>query len=144
MPIPIEAAIVVTLVIAPAHMRSMANPGTLWGSPARMATLRPRVRPWSPVCDVAAMATSSILSFGTSPLRSMSPMVAFTARSSDRVFQYMARKFDDENAANDGMNGSQGSDSGNSAGTADSGSNDNRPSSTSRSSDSLRSRDRNS
>ena len=49
-----------------------------------------------------------------------------------------------ENAANDGMNGSQGSDSGNSAGTADSGSNDNRPSSTSRSSDSLRSRDRNS
>ena len=49
-----------------------------------------------------------------------------------------------ENAANDGMNGSEGGDSGNSAGTADSGSNDNRPSSTSRSSDSLRSRDRNS
>ena len=60
MPKPIEPAIVVTLVIAPAHMRSIAKPGTDWGSPARIATLRPSVRPWSPVCDVAAIATSSI------------------------------------------------------------------------------------
>ena len=57
MPKPIEPAIVVTLVIAPAHMRSIAKPGTVWGSPARIAPVRPRVRPWSPCCVVAAMAT---------------------------------------------------------------------------------------
>lgn len=45
MPTPIEAPIVVTLVIAPAHMRSTARPGTVWGSPARIATERPSVRP---------------------------------------------------------------------------------------------------
>ena len=89
MPNPIEAAMVVTLVIAPAHIRSIAKPGTDCGSPARIATLRPSVSPWSPVCDVAAMATSSIRLAGTPGLRSMSPIVAFTARSSARVFQYM-------------------------------------------------------
>ena len=89
MPMPIEPAIVVTLVIAPAHMRSIAKPGTVCGSPARSATERPRVSPWSPVCDVAASATSSMRSAGTPGLRSMSPMVALTARSSARVFQYM-------------------------------------------------------
>ena len=56
---------VVTLVIAPAHMRSMANPGTVWGRPARIATERPRVRPCSPVWLVAAIATSSTRSAGT-------------------------------------------------------------------------------
>ncbi|MDQ1216479.1 hypothetical protein QE411_001334 [Microbacterium arborescens] len=45
MPMPIEPAIVVTLVIAPAHMRSIAKPGTLCGRPARIAAVRPRVRP---------------------------------------------------------------------------------------------------
>ncbi len=38
-------ATVVTAVIAPAHIRSMAKPGTDRGSPARMAALRPMVRP---------------------------------------------------------------------------------------------------
>lgn len=80
---------VVTLVIAPAHMRSTASPGTVWGSPARIATDRPRVSPWSPVWLVAAMATSSMRSAGTAALRSIRPMVALTARSSARVFQYM-------------------------------------------------------
>ncbi len=89
MPMPIEPAIVVTLVIAPAHIRSIAKPGTVCGSPASSATERPRVSPWSPVCEVAARATSSIRSAGTAGLRSMSPMVALTARSSARVFQYM-------------------------------------------------------
>ncbi|MDQ1117201.1 hypothetical protein QE406_003210 [Microbacterium testaceum] len=89
MPTPIEAPIVVTLVMAPAHMRSTARPGTVIGSPARIAAVRPRVRPWSPVCDVAATATSSMRSFGTSPLRSINPMIALTTRSSARVFQYM-------------------------------------------------------
>ena len=89
MPTPIEAPIVVTLVIAPAHMRSIASPGTVIGSPARIAAVRPRVSPWSPVCDVAAIATSSIRSFGTAPLRSINPMIALTTRSSARVFQYM-------------------------------------------------------
>ncbi len=89
MPTPIEAPIVVTLVIAPAHMRSTASPGTVCGSPARIATERPRVNPWSPVWLVAAIATSSMRSAGTAALRSIRPMVAFTARSSARVFQYM-------------------------------------------------------
>ena len=57
-------AVVVTAVIAPAHMRSMAKPGTVSGSPARIAAVRPMVRPWSPVCVVAATATSSIRSGG--------------------------------------------------------------------------------
>ncbi|GAA1467703.1 hypothetical protein GCM10009620_16970 [Microbacterium thalassium] len=89
MPMAMEPAIVVTLVMAPAHMRSIAKPGTVSGSPARMPTVRPRVRPWSPVWLVAAIATSSMRSLGTSGLRSIRPIVAFTARSSDRVFQYM-------------------------------------------------------
>ena len=37
-----------TAVRAPAHIRSTAKPGTLCGSPARRATSRPRVKPWSP------------------------------------------------------------------------------------------------
>ena len=51
--------------------------------------MRPRVRPWSPVCVVAAIATSSMRSFGTFGLRSRSPTIALTTRSSARVFQYM-------------------------------------------------------
>ena len=58
----------VTAVIAPAHIRSMAKPGTDRGSPARMAAVRPMVRPWSPVWVAAAMATSSIRSGGRSGL----------------------------------------------------------------------------
>src|SRR5690606_7502625 len=89
MPMPMEPAMVVTDVIAPAHIRSIASPGTVCGRPARIATERPSVSPWSPVCDVAAMATSSMRSAGTAELRSIRPIVAFTARSSARVFQYM-------------------------------------------------------
>ena len=89
MPAPMDAPIIATLVIAPAHMRSIAKPGTVCGRPARIATDRPRVRPCSPVWLVAAIATSSTRSAGTSAFRSMSPIVALTARSSDRVFQYM-------------------------------------------------------
>ena len=47
-PVPIAPAIMVTLVMAPAHIRSIANPGTEIGSPARIAVERPSVRPWSP------------------------------------------------------------------------------------------------
>ena len=77
------------VVIAPAHMRSIAKPGTDWGSPASSAAVRPRVRPWSPVCVVAAIATSSKRSFGICGLRSISPIIALTTRSSARVPQYM-------------------------------------------------------
>jgi hypothetical protein len=58
-------ATVVTAVIAPAHIRSIAKPGTVLGSPARIAAVRPIVRPWSPICVVAAMATSSTRSGGS-------------------------------------------------------------------------------
>jgi hypothetical protein len=82
-------ATVVTLVIAPAHMRSIAYPGTVCGSPARIALVRPRVRPWSPCCVVAAIATSSTRSFGSCGFRSSSSTIVFTTRSSARVPQYM-------------------------------------------------------
>jgi hypothetical protein len=49
MPALIEAPIMATLVMAPAHIRSIAKPGTVCGRPARMATERPSVRPCSPV-----------------------------------------------------------------------------------------------
>ena len=88
-PKPIDAPMVVTAVMAPAHMRSIASPGTDCGSPASMATVRPRVSPWSPVCDVAEIATSSMRSPGTLLLRSISPMSALTARSSARVRAYI-------------------------------------------------------
>jgi hypothetical protein len=45
MPYPIEPDIMAAAVMAPAHMRSMANPGTVFGSPARIAAVRPIVRP---------------------------------------------------------------------------------------------------
>ena len=50
----VYAATAVAAVRAPAHIRSTANPGTLWGSPESRATSRPSVRPWSPTCAVAA------------------------------------------------------------------------------------------
>jgi hypothetical protein len=53
MPKPIDPDIIAAAVIAPAHMRSMAKPGTVFGRPARIAAERPMVRPWSPVCVVA-------------------------------------------------------------------------------------------
>ncbi len=89
MPKPMEPAIIAAEVIAPAHMRSIAKPGTVLGRPARIAAVRPMVRPWSPAWVVAAIATSSMRSFGTFGLRSRSPTIAFTTRSSARVFQYM-------------------------------------------------------
>ena len=68
-PSAMDPAAVVTAVIAPAHIRSIAYPGTDFGSPARTAALRPMVSPWSPVCVVAAMATSPIRSGGSAGLR---------------------------------------------------------------------------
>ena len=41
----IDPAAVVTAVMAPAHIRSMAYPGTDFGSPASTAALRPMVSP---------------------------------------------------------------------------------------------------
>ena len=58
-------AVVVTAVIAPAHIRSIAKPGTLCGRPASSAAVRPMVRPWSPIWVVAAIATSSTRSGGS-------------------------------------------------------------------------------
>jgi hypothetical protein len=78
-------AVVVTAVIAPAHIRSIANPGTLFGSPASRAAVRPRVRLWSPICVVAAMATSSTRSGGSDGLRRSSSRMHRTTRSSARV-----------------------------------------------------------
>ncbi len=81
-------AVVVTAVIAPAHMRSMAKPGTLWGRPARSAAVRPMVRPWSPIWVVAAMATSSTRSGGSDGLRRMRSRMHLMTRSSARVSAY--------------------------------------------------------
>src|SRR6266511_3212219 len=53
-PSEISPAPAVTEVSAPAHIRSTAKPGTLFGMPASSATSRPSVRPWSPTCAVAA------------------------------------------------------------------------------------------
>ena len=86
-PIAISPAPAVVAVSAPAHMRSTAKPGTESGRPARRATSRPRVRPWSPTCAVAAKTTSSIRSGGSSGLRRRSSRTAFTPMSSARVFQ---------------------------------------------------------
>ncbi len=82
-------ATVVTAVIAPAHIRSIAKPGTLVGSPARMAALRPMVRPWSPVWVVAAIATSSIRSGGSPGCRRSSSRITATTMSSERVCAYI-------------------------------------------------------
>ncbi len=58
-PKPMPDAVVVTAVIAPATHAIDREAGTVSGRPARIADVRPMVRPWSPVCVVAAMATSS-------------------------------------------------------------------------------------
>ena len=79
----------VTAVMAPAHIRSTANPGTERGSPASSAAVRPMVRPWSPVWVVAAMATSSIRSGGSSGCRRTSSRMQLTTRSSARVSAYI-------------------------------------------------------
>ncbi len=78
-------ATAVTAVIAPAHIRSIANPGTVTGRPASMAVARPIVSPWSPICVVAAMATSPILSGGRFGLRRSSSLMTRTTRSSALV-----------------------------------------------------------
>src|SRR5919204_3893141 len=83
----ISPAPAVTAVSAPAHMRSTAKPGTVCGMPARSATSRPSVRPWSPTWAVAAKMTSPIRSTGIPGLRRMSSRTTLTAMSSARVFQ---------------------------------------------------------
>jgi hypothetical protein len=82
-------AVVVTAVMAPAHILSMANPGTDCGRPASMPALRPRVRPWSPSCVVAAMATSSMRSGGSEGLRRRTSRSSRTTMSSARVCAYI-------------------------------------------------------
>ena len=76
----------VTAVIAPAHMRSIEKPGTDFGRPESSAARRPMVRPWSPICVVAAMATSSTRSGGSSGLRRISSRMHLMTRSSARVW----------------------------------------------------------
>jgi hypothetical protein len=83
----ISPAPAVTAVSAPAHIRSTAKPGTVCGSPARSATSRPRVSPWSPTCAVAAMTTSSMRSGGSVGLRRSSSRTTLTPMSSARVRQ---------------------------------------------------------
>src|SRR5207237_4450113 len=77
----------VTAVRAPAHIRSSAKPGTDCGIPARSATSRPSVNPWSPTCAVAAKMTSPIRSGGMAGFRRSSSRTILTAMSSARVFQ---------------------------------------------------------
>jgi hypothetical protein len=84
-PIAIPLAMVVTAVMAPAHMRSIAKPGTDVGRPASRAAVRPMVRPWSPIWVVAAMATSSTRSAGIRGLRRSSSRIQRMTRSSARV-----------------------------------------------------------
>jgi hypothetical protein len=54
------------------------------GSPASSAAVRPRVRPWSPIWVVAAMATSSI-ALGGSRVAAHQLADALMIRSSARV-----------------------------------------------------------
>src|SRR5512132_1470888 len=82
-------AVVVTAVMAPAHIRSIAKPGTDRGSPASNAAERPMVRPWSPVWVVAAIATSSMRSGGSSGWRRTSSRMQSTTRSSALVSAYI-------------------------------------------------------
>src|SRR3954469_328424 len=82
-------AVVVTAVIAPAHILSMAKPGTVRGRPESSAAIRPMVRPWSPICVVAAIATSSTRSGGSSGWRRRSSRMQLTTMSSARVRAYM-------------------------------------------------------
>ena len=86
-PSAISPAAAVTAVSAPAHMRSTAKPGTVCGIPARSATSRPSVSPWSPTCAVAARTTSPIRSGGISGFRRSSSRTALTPMSSARVRQ---------------------------------------------------------
>ena len=76
-PSAISPAPAVTAVSAPAHMRSTAKPGTVFGRPASSATSRPSVRPWSPTCAVAARTTSPIRSGGSLGLRRSSSRTTF-------------------------------------------------------------------
>ena len=76
---------VVTAVIAPAHMRSTEYPGTEFGMPASRDAVRPMVMPWSPICVVAATATSSMRSGERFGLRRSSSRNTLTTRSSARV-----------------------------------------------------------
>src|SRR3954454_11310562 len=87
-PSAISPAAAVTAVRAPAHIRSTAKPGTESGIPARSATSRPSVSPWSPTCAVAARTTSPIRSGGIPGLRRKSSRTALTPMSSARVRQY--------------------------------------------------------
>ena len=88
-PMAMPLATVVTAVIAPAHIRSMAKPGTVLGRPASRAAVRPMVRPWSPIWVVAAMATSSTFSGGSCGLRRISSRMQRITRSSARVLAYI-------------------------------------------------------
>src|SRR3954452_18540048 len=83
----ISPAPAVTAVRAPAHILSIANPGTLCGMPASSATSRPSVRPWSPTCAVAARMTSPIRSGSSCRFRRSSSLTALTPMSSARVRQ---------------------------------------------------------
>src|SRR3954447_3276631 len=88
-PSAISPAPAVTAVRAPAHILSIAKPGTLCGMPASSATSRPSVRPWSPTCAVAAKMTSPIRSGSSCGFRRSSSRTAFTPMSSARVRQKM-------------------------------------------------------
>ena len=79
-------AVVVTAVIAPAHMRSIEKPGTDVGRPDNSAAIWPIVRPWSPIWVVAAMATSSTRSGGSAGLRRISSRMHRMIMSSARVW----------------------------------------------------------
>ncbi len=88
-PMAMPPATLVTAVIAPAHIRSMAYPGTVLGRPASSAAIRPMVSPWSPIWVVAAIATSSTRSGGNCGLRRISSRMQRITRSSARVSAYM-------------------------------------------------------
>ena len=92
-PIAIDPAIVVIAVSAPAHQRSIEYPGTEFGKPASKVALRPIFIPWSPLCVAAAIATSSISVGAIFGLRSRSPRIARTIKSSARVPAYKLPAF---------------------------------------------------
>jgi hypothetical protein len=79
------SALSVIAVNDPAHIRSTAYPGTVCGRPARIATARPIVSPWSPTCAVAANTTSSMRAGSRPGLRSRSARTVRTAMSSARA-----------------------------------------------------------
>ncbi len=83
-PIAIDPAAVCTACIDEPQNRLIVDPATERGSPARIATMRPRFMPCSPSGKAQPSVTSSIRA-GSTPERCTSSATVAAARSSGRT-----------------------------------------------------------